>query len=144
MKIAFVSDDGQTISAHFGRAQYYVVVSVEDGQEVGREMRHKPGHGHGQHHDHGDGHVHLHEPDDMHEHQHGHGHGHDHSAMLAPIADCAVVVAGGMGTPMYADIERSGKQAILPRETSIEAALAQYVSGTLESDTRRVHRPHHH
>jgi predicted Fe-Mo cluster-binding NifX family protein len=30
MKIAIVSDDGMTISQHFGRATYYVVVSVEN------------------------------------------------------------------------------------------------------------------
>ena len=31
MKIAAVSDDGITISQHFGRALLYVVVTAEDG-----------------------------------------------------------------------------------------------------------------
>ena len=35
MKIAAVSDDGTTISQHFGRAPFYVVVTVEDGRIVG-------------------------------------------------------------------------------------------------------------
>ena len=35
MKIAFVTDDGQSISAHFGRAAYYLVVDVVDGKETG-------------------------------------------------------------------------------------------------------------
>ncbi len=34
MKIAAVSEDGVTISQHFGRAPFYVVVTVEDGKIV--------------------------------------------------------------------------------------------------------------
>ena len=38
-KIAAVSDDGVTISAHFGRAPIYVVVSVDEGKVLSRETR---------------------------------------------------------------------------------------------------------
>ncbi len=44
MKIAAVSGDGITISEHFGRAPFYVVVTVEDGKIVSRERRDKMGH----------------------------------------------------------------------------------------------------
>ena len=44
MKIAAITDDGNTISQHFGRAQYYLVATVENGQIVNREMRNKLGH----------------------------------------------------------------------------------------------------
>ena len=44
MKIAAVSDDGITISQHFGRAAYYVVVTVQNNQIVAREKRDKLGH----------------------------------------------------------------------------------------------------
>ena len=47
MKIAVVTDDGETISQHFGRAQHYVVLTIENGQVTGREMRDKFGHRHG-------------------------------------------------------------------------------------------------
>ena len=43
MKIAAVSEDGMTISQHFGRAPFYVVVTVEDGKIVSREKRDKMG-----------------------------------------------------------------------------------------------------
>ena len=33
MKIAVVTDDHQTISAHFGRAMYYEVFTVVDGKD---------------------------------------------------------------------------------------------------------------
>jgi len=39
MKIAVISDDGKTISRHFGRAPYYLVLTVEDGKIVAREQR---------------------------------------------------------------------------------------------------------
>ena len=44
MKIAAVTDDGKTISQHFGRASKYMVVTVENGEEIGRELRDKLGH----------------------------------------------------------------------------------------------------
>jgi len=37
MKIAAVSDDEITISQHFGRAPFYIVVTVEDGKIVNME-----------------------------------------------------------------------------------------------------------
>ncbi len=46
MKIAFATDDGKTISAHFGKASHYLVVSIENGQPVQNELRDKPAHGH--------------------------------------------------------------------------------------------------
>ena len=44
MKIAVVTHDEKTISAHFGRAQYYVVFTVDDGKITGQETRPKANH----------------------------------------------------------------------------------------------------
>ena len=44
MKIAAITDDGKTISQHFGRAPYYVVVTVEEGKIANFELRDKLGH----------------------------------------------------------------------------------------------------
>jgi predicted Fe-Mo cluster-binding NifX family protein len=44
MKIAAITDDGKTISLHFGRAPYYQVLTVENGQILERELRNKLGH----------------------------------------------------------------------------------------------------
>ena len=38
MKIAIVSDDEQTISQHFGRAEKYIVVSYEQEKIIDRLM----------------------------------------------------------------------------------------------------------
>ena len=44
MKIAVITEDGQTISQHFGRAPYYQVFTIADGQIVSKELRDKVGH----------------------------------------------------------------------------------------------------
>ena len=43
MKIAIVSDDNQTISQHFGRAEKYVVISLEHESIIERKTLSKPG-----------------------------------------------------------------------------------------------------
>ncbi len=70
-------------------------------------------------------------------------HNHNHGDMFAPIADCGVLVAGGMGTPAYAAAQRAGLEVILAGG-EIGVALHAYREGALESDSRRVHRPMRH
>ena len=70
MKIAVITDDGATISRHFGRAPYYAVFTVEDGAVVEREMRDKAGHAQFQAESQGDG-----DPQSEREHGHDHEHG---------------------------------------------------------------------
>ncbi len=125
MKIAAVSDDGKTISMHFGRARQYVVVTVEDGRIVGREVREKVFHHHGP-----DGHDH-------HAHDH-HQHG-PHAQMAATIDDCQVLLAGGMGTPAYQSLKSHGIEPIITEVTEIDAAVSAYVGGSLRNLTERLH-----
>jgi len=120
-RIALVSDDQKTISAHFGMAAWYVVYEIQDGQITHQESRAKPHHE--QH------------PD----HEHGHAE-HSHDDMFAPITDCQVLICGGMGTPAYQKAESAGLQVILAGG-EISAAAQTYLSGKLNSDPRRVH--HH-
>lgn len=44
MKIAFVTDDGNTICKHFGKANYYNVLTIENGSITHTEIRPKTGH----------------------------------------------------------------------------------------------------
>ena len=85
MKIAVVTDDGKTISAHFGRATKYAICTVEDGKLIGEELIDKPNF-HGKH-------RHQHHQHDLvqieHEdHQQGHGFGKEaedkHQTMFSP------------------------------------------------------------
>ena len=124
MKIAFVTDDGKTISAHFGRAAYYLVVDVDGKKEVGREMRDKMGH------------THFH-AEEHHEDQSGEGHGFGqqaqfkHASMLGAIVDCAVVVCGGMGLGAVQSIKSSGKDLRLTDVRDIDEALKLYLADNL-------------
>lgn len=132
MKIAFVTDDGKTISAHFGRAAYYLVVDVEDGKEVKREMIEKMGHTHFQ-------------ADHQHEEHSDQPHGFSpeaksrHAAMLDTMGDCSVVVCGGMGRGALQYIEDSGKEACLTEVRSIDEALKLYLAGNLPSRIELSH-----
>lgn len=132
MKIAFVSDDGSTISHHFGRAQYYVVLTIEDGKIVQREQRPKAAH----HHTAG-----------QHEEPHGHSerHGFDqnaqikHSSMIDAVRDCSAIIAGGMGAGAYSSIQSAGLEAIVADAASIDEAATAYIAGTLVNHLEYLH-----
>ena len=42
--IAFVTDDGSTISSHFGRALYYEIITLQNGRVSDRKHVSKAGH----------------------------------------------------------------------------------------------------
>jgi predicted Fe-Mo cluster-binding NifX family protein len=121
-KIAFPTDDGETISRHFGQAQYFKVFTLDEGLVSGSELRPKASHQHGDH-SHGD---------DIHPGQ----------QMVETIADCQILVGGGMGAPALARANTAGLEVILTKETSIQAALASYLAGTLENVPALVHSHH--
>lgn len=121
VKIAAVTDDGETLSNHFGMAARYVVIETEDGLVLRRETRAKPHHT-----------VH---PD----HSQPHSHDHDlHEDMFAPVRDCQVLLVGGMGGGAYNKALSAGLQVMLT-SGGIEDALQAYLRGGLRSDGMRVH-----
>jgi predicted Fe-Mo cluster-binding NifX family protein len=134
MKIAAVSDDGATISEHFGRAPFYVVVTVEDGRITGRETRDKLGHAQFA----GEPGEPAREPDPR-------GHGFDpaaqdrHARMAAAIADCGVMLARGMGAGVYASMEAAGIRPVVTDVTDIDAAVAAYLAGGLQDHVEKLH-----
>ncbi len=135
MKLAFPSDDGETISAHFGRAAFFVVVGIGEEAAIEPEKRAKPAHG-GHGHDHGHDHAHGPEPITLMEQPTPATHG----GMLEPVADCQVLIAGGMGQPAYERARAVGLEVILTGEHVIAKAAAAYAAGTLVSDPRRIHQ----
>jgi predicted Fe-Mo cluster-binding NifX family protein len=145
VKIAAVTDDGKTISMHFGRARYYSVITVEDGQVVGQEMREKAGH-------HNLAHTHDHDHDHDHEHEHGHGHGRNekghgfgkgaadrHAQMIAAITDCEAVLVRGMGRGAYLAIEQAEITPVVTDIATIDEAVQAYIKGDIIDHTERLH-----
>jgi predicted Fe-Mo cluster-binding NifX family protein len=132
MKIAVVSDDGQMVSQHFGRAPYYVVLTLEDGRVVHRESRDKLGHM-----DFGGQHNQEH-----HEHHHGSGEeaDHRHNMMIAPICDCEVLVASGMGAGAYEAVRSQGVRPVVTDIKLIDDVAKAFVDGQLVDHRERIHR----
>ena len=122
VKIAFPTEDGETISAHFGRAPFFTVVTVNAPEAPQFEKRDKAFHDSAEH-----------------EHEHNHEHEHDHNPMFGPIADCQVLIAGGMGQPAFEHATAAGLKVLLTGEKSIRGALEAYNNGLLVSDPRRIH-----
>ncbi len=137
MKIALVTDDGNTISQHFGRAGYYEVLSVENGSVIGRERREKPAHGLHHQHPHDPGAVHLHESGDT--AAAGGGAVNAHGAMLAPITDCQVLISRGMGYGAYDSLRGAGIQTIITDVREIDEAVGKYLAGELVDHPERLH-----
>ena len=132
MKIAVISEDGTTISQHFGRAPYYVVVTAEDGEVVDKETRDKMGHHSfaGQHHD-----------DTAPGERHGFGAGAQsrHASMAETIADCKLLIAGGMGWGAYENMTSRGIETIVTDIRTIDEAIKLYLEGKLLNLQQRLH-----
>ena len=132
MKIAAITDDGKTISQHFGRAPYYLVMTVEQGQIVQREMRDKLGH--------------AHFANDPHEEdQPGQPHGfgpaaqNRHTQMADAIADCQALLCGGMGRGAYESMRARGITPVVTDIASIDEAARAFIEGRLTDQTERLH-----
>jgi predicted Fe-Mo cluster-binding NifX family protein len=132
MKIAAISEDGANISQHFGRAPYYVVVTVEEGKIVDSETRPKAGHQTFA----AQGHPRL---------APGERHGYDpgsqakHQSMAEAIADCEVLIAGGMGWGAYESLKGYGIRPIVTDVTDIREAVRRYLEGELPDLMERLH-----
>lgn len=133
MKIAAVSEDGVTISQHFGRAPFYIVVTVENGQIVARERRDKMGHTQFA------GEPHVEAPEGS------PGHGFDpaaqsrHARMAAAIADCQVLLARGMGAGAYESMRQAGIRPIITDIPLIDEAVKAVVEGRIVDHVERLH-----
>ncbi len=132
MKIAAVTDDGLTISQHFGRAAYYWVVTIENGVIVHEGKRDKVGHTHFAGETHTDDHT-------------AGQHGFDpvaqnrHARMLDAVRDCDVLLARGMGKGAYESIRQVGIKPVVTDEESIDIAVQQYLTGCLIDHVERLH-----
>jgi len=132
MKIAAVSEDGITISQHFGRAPLYVVITVEDGKIVNKEKRPKAGH-------------HTFAGNQHPETAPGEPHGFDagsqtrHASMAQTISDCQVLIAGGMGWGAYESMKSYNIESVVTDIESIDEAVQLYLKGELPNLMARLH-----
>lgn len=106
MKIVVPSDDGKTISHHFGRTKGFVIIELEkESNEIkNREYRTNTftGHARGV------------------ERKHGEGH---HRAIREGIGDCDVVIANSMGSGVYEDLKSAGMKIFITDELILKEPL---------------------
>lgn len=137
MKIAAVTDDGQALSAHFGRARHFLVVTEVNGEIMDSVLLDKVIHeGHGHHHE---GHGrHEHHDDSGQGTGHGTG-GHRHDDMIAPIFGSDVLLARGMGQGAFAALKAAGIKPITTEIQNIDEAIKAYLQGLLIDRPERRH-----
>ena len=131
-KIAAITDDGSTISQHFGRAQYYLVATIEDGKIISRELRNKIGHAHFANQPHSEEHP-------------GQPHGMDpashdkHLQMAEAIADCEALLCRGMGMGAYESMKMRNIRPVVTDIEVIDEAVLAYVNGDIVDRIDRLH-----
>ena len=131
MKIAAISEDEVNISQHFGRAPVYVVLTVEEAKVTGKETRPKAGH-----------HTFAATERPL---LPGERHGYDassqvkHRSMADAIADCQVLLAGGMGWGAYESMNSYNIEPIVTDVQNIDEAVQLYVEGRLPNLMERLH-----
>lgn len=129
MKIAVATEDGKTISAHFGRSPFFAIYEIADGKVINKEMRRNTftGHFRGEG-AHGDGH-----------HDHSKGDEHAHKTVAEGLQDCQTVISHGMGRRAWEDLRSRGIEMIVTDETEVERALNLYLAGELKDRTEKLH-----
>lgn len=140
-KIAIATDDGTTVSPHFGKSPGYVVLTVDQGTVVERETRVKEickG-----------GHAHDHDDHDQAEAAPAGAEsgepaadpadGDGHHGQLDPISDCTLVLSGGMCQGMFANLEGINIRPVMTSIATIDAAVSAYLAGQLKEEPELVH-----
>jgi predicted Fe-Mo cluster-binding NifX family protein len=132
MKIAAITDNGKTISLHFGRAQYYLVATVENGQIVNREMRDKINH------------AQLQAEGQDHEEagqKHGYGPAADnrHGRMAESIIDCEALLCRGMGMGAYENMMARNIRPVVTDIADIDEAVLAYANGQIVDHVEKLH-----
>lgn len=123
MKVAIPSADERGLESkvfpHFGRAPYYVIVEVKDGEITGVEVFENPS------------------P------EHGHGHGHRELFELLRSKGVDVVLAYSIGARAIQNIETLGMRVIPGVRGRIEDVVKAFAEGRLETDEKWVELHHH-
>jgi predicted Fe-Mo cluster-binding NifX family protein len=131
MKIAAITDDGKTISQHFGRSAHYLVLTVEDSQIVDCELRDKLGHDQFQ--------------EEGHHESAGERHGfgpeadHRHGRMADAIADCEALLCRGMGMGAYESMKARNIRPVVTDIADIEEAVSAYINGQIVDHVEKLH-----
>lgn len=132
MRIAVVTDDGKSVSRHFGMATQYLVVTVDGGQIIGREMRPKIVRERSANEPH---------PGESRGPRHGTGPGAQarHDEMIETIRDCDALICGGMGYGAYERLKQRGIRPIVSDISDVDQAVIECAEGRIVDHIERLH-----
>ena len=119
MKIAVPTNDGVTMSRHFGRSASFLVFDVQGNSIKSCETRANDGQcSHGPQQSHGE------------ECQSG---AHSHAGVVSVVANCELVICSGIGDGARQALEAGGIKVMLigPDAGPAERTVAAYLAGTL-------------
>jgi predicted Fe-Mo cluster-binding NifX family protein len=128
--IAIATDDGTTVSSHFGRAPFYEVLNLSDGKVLKRERREKAGH-------HSFG-----QTEGEHGHHDGEASDQRHQTMVSPITDCQAVIVRGMGQGAVEHLRKSNLTPVLTSLHTIDEVISAIANGSLDHNPLRIHQHH--
>lgn len=131
VNIAAVTDDGVTISQHFGRAKYYEVLFVDNGKVIKRERREKIGHHNFSQQEH---HHHSNEQHGFDESSHN-----KHVSMAEAIKDCQILLARGMGNGAYQSMLQLNIKPVVTDIKNIDEAVQAVINDSIVNHTEKLH-----
>jgi len=122
MKVAIPTNDRVKICPHFGRTQGFMIYLIEENEIKYSEYRRNvfTDHALGKH--------------DEHSQNHDEQHNHSHNRIINALQDCELVIAGGMGQRLIADLKVAGKEIILTGKVHLFEIIQEYLQGILEHD----------
>lgn len=130
MKIAIASEDGQRIAMHTGQAGCFVIYEIDAGRAERCDTRQNTFTAHAR------GQCDPSQPHDGHHHQ-------AHGDLLANLGDCQVLVSGGMGPRLVADLRDHGVRPFLCDVEDVEQAAQQFAAGQLQEIQSSAACRHH-
>ncbi len=117
MRIAVPTNDGVSISRHFGRSAEFLFFDVEDKAITARATRSNAG---------------QHSSDAGHAHRQCCEHGeHSHAGVLSTLADCETVICSGIGDGAARALQARGVKIILVQPGLAEEAVSAWLAGAL-------------
>ena len=122
MRIAIPTNDGTSISEHFGRSAAFLIFETENGRITSRAMKTNGAH-------HGQGACGHHSTESK---------PHSHSGIVAALKGCEVVICAGMGSRAAEALKTNGVTQIVvttpgPAEEIVSAFLAGKLTRKTES-----------
>ncbi|MHB8973066.1 MAG: NifB/NifX family molybdenum-iron cluster-binding protein [Pirellulaceae bacterium] len=119
MKIAVASNDGVSVSQHFGRTSQFSIYEVEHDEIQAEELRDNIGT--------------VGDEGDCEAHHAYQNRVHDYGQMIAALEDCRVVLCRGMGVRAAVALVRRGiNPLVIAGDMSPRQAAEQYIAGTLQ------------